>query len=59
MPDRRIGDRRDPESPRDRRWFFPDRIENRGKKSLPFTTKEPDFVPTKDTIRRRSDAEER
>lgn len=38
-----------------RRVFFPARIECRGKKSLPFTTREPDFVPDENTVRRKTD----
>jgi hypothetical protein len=41
---------------KERRWFFPGRIENRGKTSLPFTTREPDYVPRPGEQRRRGDA---
>ncbi len=52
--DRRIRDRRSELG--DRRWFFPAAICNRGK-SLPFTTREPDFVPTNTTVRRKTDSQ--
>lgn len=43
---------------RDRRFFYPARIQSRGKTSLPFTRREPDFVPTAKTIRRKEDKAE-
>jgi hypothetical protein len=55
--DRRRFDRRVGKS--DRRWCFPGMIENRGKASLPFTTREPDFVPDGSTQRRKDDAKKK
>jgi hypothetical protein len=42
----------------DRRWFSPARIRNRGKKKLPLTNQDPDFIPDGRTPRRKEDFEE-
>jgi hypothetical protein len=51
--DRRRNDERRTGKP-DRRWFYPALIQDRGK-SLPFTRREPDFVPDATTVRRKED----
>lgn len=50
MSDRRRNDRR--VGAADRRWFYPPVLTNRGKKSLPFTEREPDFISKPSTITR-------